>query len=90
MFGTQFLESVLTLVSKYVQPSNIRPRSGDVEECGGEGVEGGEGGAEVHTDGGLALGQEIRELRTEPVHLGFTTRQQLYERGKMVLKVVNF
>ena len=79
MFGTQLFESVLSLISKYVQPSNLRPGGGDVEECGGEGVEGGVGGVEVHTDGGLALGQEVRELRTEPVHLGLTTRQKLDE-----------
>ena len=63
-----------------------------MEECGGEGVEGGVGGVEVHTDGGLALGQEVRELRTEPVHLGLTTRQQLDEsrrKNDMYLKVID-
>ena len=69
VLALESLESVLSFSSEYVQPRDMGPGRCDLLEGGGEGVEGGEGGAKISTDGSLTLGQEIWELRTQPVHL---------------------
>ena len=72
VFVTESLRCVLSVSGEYVQSGHLRPGGGDLTEAGGEGVEGGERGAEIGADGRLDLGQEVRELGTQPVHLLFS------------------